>query len=163
MSKGLNYFSQHHRKVFEQKILTKGHTQMRVDSVPTCIKTAIGQNSVYNPADYVCMMEEARNQPKPYEVQYLNHTFFKHFISSWTLKSIRPGIKADDPVVVDTEALIYKPKGKTLVQAVLYRPWEINLRETRRIPSNQKCSFPTPHDPTSHRCLKISSQAIHKS
>ena len=51
-------------KVIEQKILTKGHTQMKVDSVHSRIKTAIGQRPIYCPADYVRLMEEARKNPK---------------------------------------------------------------------------------------------------
>ena len=62
MSKALTYFAQQNGKVIEQKILTKGHTQMNVDSVHSRIKTVIGQTPIYCPADYVRVMEEARKK-----------------------------------------------------------------------------------------------------
>ena len=69
---------------------------MRVDSVHSRIKTAIGQKPVYRPADYVRMMEEARKSSKPYDVQCLDYAFFKDYCTTCTLKSIRPGVKAGD-------------------------------------------------------------------
>lgn len=106
------------------KILVKGHTQMRVDSVHSCIQRAIGHKPVYCPADYVRIMEEARKTPKPYDVQYLDYAFFKDFSKTCTLKSIRPGIKAGDPTVVHIRALRYEPKGEISYKLSFSDDWK---------------------------------------
>ena len=110
----------------EQKILTKGHTQMRVDSVHSHIKTAIGQISVYVQADYVRMMEEARKTPKSYHDQYLDYAFFKDYSTTCTLKSITPGIKAGDPMVVHIKALRFESKEKISYKLRFLDDWKSN-------------------------------------
>lgn len=74
--------------------------------------TAIAQRPIYWPADYVRIMEEARKNPKLYEVKYLDHTSLKDFSITSTLKSIWPGSKTDDPVVIDIKAMRYELKGE---------------------------------------------------
>ncbi|GFR99668.1 ribosome-recycling factor [Elysia marginata] len=69
-------------------------------------------------------MEEARKKPKPYEVQYLDHAFFKDFSTTCTLKSIRPGVKPGDPVVVDIKALRYEPEGGLLYNLCFSSKWK---------------------------------------
>ena len=55
------------------------------------------------------VIEEARKNPRPYIVKYLSHVFFLNFDGINTLKSIRPGDKAGDPVVTDIRVLRYEP------------------------------------------------------
>ena len=124
LSKALTYFAQKNGKVIEQKILTKGHTQMKVDSVHSRIKIAIGQRPIYCPADYVRIMEEARKNPKPYDVKYLDHTFFEDFSITSTFKSIRPGSKAGDPVVVDIKAMRCEPRGEISYKLNFLDEWK---------------------------------------
>ena len=54
-------------------------------------------------------MKSARKVPAPYEVKYLDHTFFKDFAEVGTLKSIRPGRRTGDPTVTDMRCLKYTP------------------------------------------------------
>lgn len=124
MSKALTNVAQRCEKTIEQKILTKGHTQMRVDSIHSTIETAIGNKPIMCPADYIRIMEDARRTPKPYEVHYLDHTFFKNFSSTCTFKSIRPGSRAGDPVVVDIKALHYDPTGEILYKLKFSDEWK---------------------------------------
>ncbi|KAK3756831.1 hypothetical protein RRG08_048877 [Elysia crispata] len=97
---------------------------MRVDSVHSHIKTAIGQISVYFQADYVRMMEEARKTPKSYHDQYLDYAFFKDYSKTCTLKSIRPGIKAGDPMVVHIKALRFESKEKISYKLSFLDDWK---------------------------------------
>lgn len=51
-------------------------------------------------------IKNARSKPKPYNVFYLDHTFFKKYDTIQYFKSISPGKKAGDPCV--TGSLQYK-------------------------------------------------------
>lgn len=56
--------------------------------------------------------KNARKHPKPYNVEYLNHNFFKDFNKEITYKSSRPGDKVGDPKVTDIRCLQYSPEKK---------------------------------------------------
>lgn len=61
----------------EQKYLVKGHTHMEVDSVHSQIKRQV-RNKIFNvPADYWLALKNARRNPFPYVVEYLEHSFSK--------------------------------------------------------------------------------------
>lgn len=60
-----------------QKYLEKGHTQMEVDAMHSCIEKKIRNRKINIPADYVHACKIARKHPKPYDVKYLTHDFFK--------------------------------------------------------------------------------------
>lgn len=64
----------------EQKFLEKGHTQMEADSVHSTIERKIRNRVINVPADYVLAIEQARLNPEPYIVKYLDHTFFKNMM-----------------------------------------------------------------------------------
>lgn len=123
MASALSRFSILHGKVVEQKILEKGHTQMEADSVHSVIERKLKNKKIYLPSDYVRVIEEARMNPRPYDVQYLSHDFFLNFEGINTLKSIRPGDKAGDPVVHDIRALRYEPDGSIHFKLMLDDEW----------------------------------------
>lgn len=96
--------------IIVQKYLEKGHTQMEADSVHSAIERQV-RGRVFNvPADYVTAMKKARSNPKPYNIKYLDHLFFRNYESLNFFKSIRPGKKSGDPCVVDIRALKYTDK-----------------------------------------------------
>lgn len=95
-----------------QKYLEKGHTQMECDSMHSTIERKLKGRIINVPADYIPICKSARKHPKPYIVNYLNHTFFLNLSKVNLLKSIRPGFKSGDPTVRDLRALKYKPNGK---------------------------------------------------
>ena len=43
-------------------------------------------------------------KPEPYQVVYLDHTFFKDYTKLGGYNSIRPGTRVGDPVVTDIRA-----------------------------------------------------------
>lgn len=55
------------------------------------------------------MLKTARINPRPNEVQYLNHTYFNFFSEKRFINSIRPGSKAGDSTVQNIGALKYNP------------------------------------------------------
>lgn len=59
--------------------------------------------------DHHC--KNARRNPKPYKVKYLNCSFFKDFFEFTYFSSIRPGYKVDDPVVTDLKQVKYTHRG----------------------------------------------------
>lgn len=92
----------------EQKYLEKGHTHMEADSVHSQIERQV-RNRIFNvPADYCLAMKNARRNPFPYVVQYLEHSFFLNYEGTLkAIKSIRPGKKVGDPCVTDLRAIKY--------------------------------------------------------
>lgn len=94
-----------------QKYLEKGHTQMECDSMHSTIERKISGRVINVPADYVYYLKTARQQPRPYEVQYLYHDYFKKFSEINFVSSIRPGKKVGDPTVQNIRALKYNPNG----------------------------------------------------
>ena len=110
--------------VIEQKILTKGHTQMEVDSVHSVIERALTRVSISVPMDYVKIIETARKTPKPYEVVYLDHTFFRDFSQVRGFKSIRPGRKPGDATVTNIRALQYLVNGNINYKLKFSDSWE---------------------------------------
>lgn len=57
------------------------------------------------------IMKEARSNAKPYNVQYLAHSFFSNYKTFGTLNSIKPGKRVGDANVTDIRALQYCPDG----------------------------------------------------
>lgn len=94
-----------------QKYLEKGHTQMECDAMHSTIERQIKNREIYSPAGYVEACKTARNNPGPYNVIQLDHTFFKKYSSQPYFSSIRPGNKLGDPQVTDIRCLKYGPKG----------------------------------------------------
>lgn len=94
----------------EQKYLERGHTQMECDSIHSCVERKIKKKSVFVPQNYVDFIREARPE-KPYQVKYLDHTFFKDFTTLGHYPSIRPGSGSGSAVVTDIRILKYLPEG----------------------------------------------------
>lgn len=83
----------------EQKYLEVGHTQMEVDSMHASIARSLRNKIINVPAEYISICRNARKKPKPYNVQYLTHSFFKSHDDVKFLKSIRAGKMKGDPKV----------------------------------------------------------------
>lgn len=105
-----------------QKFLEKGHTQMEVDSVHSAIECKLKNKVIYLPTDYIQVCLDARTRPSPYEVLYLNHSYFVNYSCKDLQRylSIRPGSKTGDPCVTDIRQLNYKPDG-TIEYKLNYR------------------------------------------
>lgn len=105
-----------HNKTVIQKILERGHAQMEVDSVHSLIEQRVKNAKIYCPADYVEIIQEARQTTKPYTIKYVQHNFFKDFSNIGELKSIRPGRAVGDPTVTDLRCLKYHPGKEDYVE-----------------------------------------------
>ena len=99
ISNALLNLARFHNITIEQKYLEVGHTQMEVDSMHSTIERCVRNRPIYVPADYAHICKIARRKPRPYNIKYLDHTFFKSFQTVELLKSIRPGYKKGDAKV----------------------------------------------------------------
>ncbi len=93
----------------QQVILEKGHTMMEVDTVHSVLEHVF-KPPIYTPSDYYSRMQLARPD-QPFNVNVINHEFFKDYTKTCTISSIRPGTKAGDSVVTDIRRLCYEPTG----------------------------------------------------
>jgi hypothetical protein len=136
LSNALINYAEKHNVIITQKILERGHTQMEVDSVHSKIEQKLKPGkkrcvSIYCPADYVNIIENARSLPEPYKVKYVNHEFFKDYSKTTIMKSIRPGKKVGDPTVNNLRAMRYTPDNLMHYKLKLSDNWrELNM--TRR-------------------------------
>ncbi|CAG4955076.1 unnamed protein product [Parnassius apollo] len=113
----------------EQLYLEKGHTMMEVDSVHSTIEQYI-KPPIYAPSDYVARMQQARPR-NPYDVKSIHYDFFLNYEElESNFKSIRPGKKKGDPVVVDIRGLKYLSDGSVLCK--LRHPDEWTILPQRR-------------------------------
>ncbi|CAG5001788.1 unnamed protein product [Parnassius apollo] len=110
--------------VIEQKYLEVGHTQMEADSMHATIERKLKNKIIHVPAEYVGVCLGARIHPKPYNVSYLSHDFFKSFGSLQYYKSIRPGKATGDAKVTDIRALQYK-KGNIYFKLRFTDEWQL--------------------------------------
>ncbi|CAH1108112.1 unnamed protein product [Psylliodes chrysocephalus] len=69
--------------------------------------------------------------PTPFNVKYLDHTFFKSFKNVKMVKSIRPGGKPGAAKVNDIRGLKYTPEGEIFDKLRLSEEWTI-LPQRRR-------------------------------
>ncbi|XP_057176831.1 uncharacterized protein LOC130545917 [Triplophysa rosa] len=84
---------------------------MECDSVHSVIERRLRDQDVYLPAEYVNLMKRARVKPHPYEVKYIDHTFFQDFTKLRLCKSLRPGVRPGDPTVHNIRAIRYNNNG----------------------------------------------------
>lgn len=144
-----------------QKFLTKGHTQMEVDSMHSSIERVLKRTKIHLPADYTEVCKNARRNPFPYQVEYFTHGFFKNFSTLNYFPSIRPGRTVGDPTVMDIKALkyengslMYKLRHTSEVWEQLPRRMKIdikyNLTSYRDLPPlySARRKIPTPKIPT---------------
>ncbi|KAK5648045.1 hypothetical protein RI129_002937 [Pyrocoelia pectoralis] len=66
------------------------------------IERKIRNRKIYSPAGYIAACKSARSNPRPYQVQYLNHKYFKNFSS----------LKYHTSILNDLCAIQYRPNGK---------------------------------------------------
>ena len=76
------------------------------------IERKIRNKEIYSPAGYIAACKTARLNPRPYQVEYLHHRYFKNFSALKYHSFIRPGYKTGDPTVNDLCAIQYRPDGK---------------------------------------------------
>ncbi|CAG5055761.1 unnamed protein product [Parnassius apollo] len=105
----------------KQKYLEVGHTQMKVDAMHSLIERRMRNRIINVPADYVQIIESTRNNP--FDVTYLEHTFFKDFRNISSYKSIRPERSSGDPKVTDIHALMYSSSGEISYKLRFEEPW----------------------------------------
>lgn len=123
MSNALLNTSIKNNVIIEQKILETGHTQMEADSVHSSIERAMKNRNIAVPADYVDICKSARRYPEPYDVTYLDYSFFKTFKNVRFCKNIRPGRGKGDAKVTDIRALRYTPSGDIYFKLRFTDPW----------------------------------------
>lgn len=111
----------------EQKYLERGHTQMECDSVHATIENKLKNRVINLPSDYVSATLEARKKPKPYEVKYLEYSFFKDYTQKNLPRynSIRPGSKVHDPTVTDLRVIKYNPSGVIEYKCKFDDPYQV--------------------------------------
>lgn len=98
-----------------QKYLEKGHTQMEVDSVHSVVERKLKHKNIYVPQNYVEAIREA-SSVRPYQVHYVDHTFFHKYSDLTYYATIRPGTKVGDPVVSDIRVIHYNTDGDITVK-----------------------------------------------
>ena len=130
----LRYFCVSHQKIVEQKILERGHTQMEVDSVHATVERKLKNVDIYSPLDYVQLVQAARTNPCPYEVQYLTYDFFKDFDNfEGAVRSLKPSKNAN---VTNMCALKYLQDGTISYKLNFSDDWEdIALGRNTKLPS----------------------------
>ncbi|KAH9632642.1 hypothetical protein HF086_008469, partial [Spodoptera exigua] len=97
---------------------------MEVDSVHSTIEQYI-KPPIFAPSDYITRIRQARPQ-KPYDVKSIHYDFFLNFEEMESnLKSIRPGKKKGDPVVVDIRGLKYLSDGSVFYRLRHVDEWSV--------------------------------------
>lgn len=111
LSNALLNLSAFHGITIIQKFLEKGHTQMECDSMHSMIEKRLRNQDIYSPSGYLDACKHARRNPRPYIVKRLHHNFFRNYSKAPCsfYKSLRPGNKAGDPMVIDMRAIRYNP------------------------------------------------------
>jgi hypothetical protein len=82
------------------------------------------------PAQFVQLIQGARAR-SPYEVEYVDHKFFKDFSEAREYSSIRPGRKVGDPTVTDLRCLKYTPSGEVLWKLQYSDLWQNQLHSRK--------------------------------
>lgn len=143
LSSALSDLSQKNKITIEQLYLEKGHTMMEVDSVHSTIERYI-KPPIYAPSDYIARIQQAR--PKnPYIIKSIHYEFFVNYEGMESnFKSIRPGKKKGDPVVVDIRGLKYASDGSVFYRLRHNDPWASlpQRRASRNSLPNQLYSQP---------------------
>uniref|UniRef100_A0A6P7GCT5 Uncharacterized protein LOC114328346 n=2 Tax=Diabrotica virgifera virgifera TaxID=50390 RepID=A0A6P7GCT5_DIAVI len=135
LSNALSYLSRTSGVEIFQYYLEKGHTQMECDSIHACIERKLRNRVVYVPGCYVDICRSAKAKD-PYEVDYLNYSFFKDYSVIKTFSSIRPGNTKGDPKVTDLRALAYRCDGAIEYKLLYQDHWTPLPRRTRAIQDN---------------------------
>lgn len=135
LANALQHYANTHQAEIQQKYLVVGHTQMECDSVHASIERKKKGRELYVPADFNMVIKQSRLL-QPYQVHYLNHTFFRDFSSLDYLKSIRPGTKKGDPCVINLRALKYTFNDGVQYKLCFDEEWQL-LRHRKLRPQVQ--------------------------
>jgi hypothetical protein len=127
-----------HKITIIQKYLLKGHTQMEVDSMHSCIEKKVRNFKVNISADYVTLCQVARTHPRPYNVEYLTHQFFKKIDNVKFYNSIRPGRTVGDATVTDIKAIKYTENGEIFYKLRHTGNWDRLNQRFKELPA---CHF----------------------
>ena len=136
LATALRHFSVKNQKTIEQKVLERGHTQMEVDSAHATIERRLKNVDIFSPLDYVQLIQAARVNPRPYEVQYLKYDFFLDFenYGDGAVKSLKP---EKDANVTDICALKYSSDGAIMYKLKFSNDWVgLDLGRKNKLPSN---------------------------
>ena len=153
-------FAKEQGKTVTQKILERDHTQMEVDSVNAKTEGKLLPGSkrkpinIYAPAIYVTAIQRGRTYTQPYEVKYLDHTFFKDYSKVGHRKLIRTGYRVGVDTVNELRAIQYKPDGKRKFKLAHTDDWE-EMPEPRR-----SCNVPQAATPATIPLLFKESRPI---
>ena len=77
----------------------------------------------YCPSDFVRFIKDARQNPGPYRIDYLDYSFFQNYTEVCGLKSIRPGRKPGDAQAADIRCLQYKPDD-CIMYKLVHEDWK---------------------------------------
>lgn len=80
---------------------------MECHSMHSTIQLMIKGRVINVPADYIPICRIAGKNPKPNNVKYLEHTYFRVFSCIKLIKFIRPGFKTCDTIVTILRTLKY--------------------------------------------------------
>lgn len=122
-----------------QKYLENGHTQMEVGSIHSCIESKLKGRDIYLPTDYINICETSRIKPKPYEVAYMQHDYFKNFAATTMNRcsNLRPGNKVGDPHVTDLRQIKYCPNGEIFFKLEHNSEWSpLPRKATQKAPQD---------------------------
>ncbi|KAJ8866256.1 hypothetical protein PR048_032099 [Dryococelus australis] len=84
---------------------------MECDSMHSTTERKLKNREIDTPASYVDIYKLARKNPKPYDVMYVNHSFFKDYSDLSFISSISPGLNVGDLSVADIKAIRYSAGG----------------------------------------------------
>lgn len=131
----MQHYANTHQAEIQQKYLVDGHTQIECDYVHASIERKKKGRELYVPADFNMVIKQSRLL-QPYQVHYLNHTFFRDLSSLDYLKSIRPGTKKGDPCVINLRALKYTFNDGVQYKLCFDEEWQL-LRHRKLRPQVQ--------------------------
>lgn len=66
-------------ETIQMNYLLPGHTEMTVDSIHATIENSVRNTIIWAPSQWATVFQLARKDPRPYEVEVLNHKDFKNF------------------------------------------------------------------------------------
>lgn len=123
LASALSDFAKAKDITIQQLYLEKGHTMMEADSVHSTLEHYF-HPPINSPTDYIARMRMARHK-QPYCIKSLDYKFFKQCELASNFRSIRPGTKTGDPVVVDIRQLKYSPSGEVWFTLDYSEEWQI--------------------------------------
>jgi hypothetical protein len=104
----------------------------------SCIEKKVRNFKVNIPADYVTLCQVARTHPRPYNVEYLTHQFFKKTDNVKFYNSIRPGRTVGDATVTDIKAIKYTENGEIFYKLRHTGNWDRLNQRFKELPA---CHF----------------------